>query len=177
MTFIHDILSLCQCWLTSSFCASQASSNSHFTTTKWKSISLFLSQSLLVLHFSLKFYIRYVLHCFSLSSFAQKSRVDFYILHIHFIGGLPCYLSFFYCFHFVNELHYYLCMKTQELCSCNASSVYYVYSFVVLVFVEMEHQLICCFVEMKHQHEAFIVEWIIMVIELLQFFPNKVPLS
>ncbi len=51
MTFIHDILSLCQCWLTSSFCASQASSNSHFTTTKWKSISLFLSQSFTLFFF------------------------------------------------------------------------------------------------------------------------------
>jgi hypothetical protein len=93
------------------------------------------------------------------SSFAQKSKVDFYIFHIHFIRGLPSYLSFIYLFHF---------------CEWVALLSLYENSRIVLLQCKfgLLHLFICCFcfVGVKHQHEAFIVECIIVVIELLQFF-------
>lgn len=49
-----------------------------------------------------------------------------------------CFATFHYFllfFIFVNGLHYYLCMKTQELYCCDASWIFYVYPFVAFVLL------------------------------------------
>jgi hypothetical protein len=46
------------------------------------------------LFFEILYSMCFTLIFYLLLSFAHKSKVDFYVLHIHFNGGLLCYLSF-----------------------------------------------------------------------------------